>query len=275
MKPTGRKITTFLLASSQRSESKLSRLILLLRHATVIEFFVIACCCWPCFAQDLVQNGGFEMTTGNTGSFQMTLGTGGPYAPDDWTFSRYGNSNPIGCVTFPASTLSQTDACGPNLGNSLWPGWTLSPNGGNFVLIDGDPNYAGILSQQVNVAGGQLYEVSFYQAASQFMQYNGPTTEQWEVCLGTQCEFSTLMNNAPHGFVPWESQTLTFTASTTGNETLSFLSVGTPGGEPPVVLLDGVSMELATTTPEPGTLTLLIGGLGGLGIFRSRRWLKR
>lgn len=272
MKPTGRNIATFLLGS-QRSESKLSRLIPHLRHATVIGFFAMACCCWPCFAQDLVQNGGFENTPGNTSSFQMGLGTGGPYAPADWTFSAYG-SNPIGCVTFPASTLSQTDACGPNL-SSLWPGWTLSPNGGNFVVIDGDPNYAGILSQPVNVAGGQLYEVSFWQAASQFMNLNGPTTEQWEVCLGTQCEFSTLMNNPSHGFVPWESQTLTFTATTTGNETLSFLAVGTPGGEPPAVLLDGVSMESATTTPEPGTLALMIGGLGGLGVFRSRKWFKR
>jgi hypothetical protein len=276
MKSKGRKITTLLLGPSQCSESKLSRLIPDLRHATVVGFFAMACCCWPSFAQDLVANGGFATANVAT-SFPMTFGTGSPYAPADWTFSPFHGQIGIGCVTSPFSTLSQTDACGPNLGNSLWPGWTFSPNGGNFVLIDGDPGYAGILSQQVSVTGGQFYEVSFDQAASQFMHYNGPTTEQWEVCLGAQCEFSALMNNASHGFVPWESQTLTFTAATTGNETLSFLAVGTPGGEPPVVLLDGVSMEKAGTgsTPEPGTLTLMIGGLGGLGVFRSRKWLKR
>lgn len=273
MKPTGRKITIFLLGSSQHSESRLSRVIPHLLHATVIGFFAIACCCWPAFAQDLVQNGGFESTPGNTTSFPMGLGTGGPYAPADWTFSAYGG-DPIGCVTFPSSTLSQTNACGPNYA-TLWPGWTLSPDGGNFVLIDGDPNFAGILSQQVNVAGGQLYDVSFDQAASQFMNHNGATTEQWEVCLDTQCQYSALMHNPNHGFVPWESQTLTFTATTTGSETLSFLAVGTPGGEPPVVLLDGVSMEAASTAPEPGTLMLMIGGLGALGAFRSRRWFKR
>jgi hypothetical protein len=290
MKPKGRKITTLLLGSAQCSESKLSRLIPDLRHATVIGFFAMVCCCWPCFAQDLVANGGFA-TANVTTSFPMTFGTGSPYAPAYWTFSPSHGQIGIGCVTSLFSTLSQTDACGPNLGNSLWPGWTFSPNGGNFVLIDGDPGYAGILSQQVSVTGGQFYEVSFYQAASQFMHFNGPTTEQWEVCLGAQCEFSTLMNNASHGFVPWESQTLTFTAATTGYEILSFLAVGTPGGEPPVVLLDGVSMVKAGTTPEPGKaagpagakgmgggpipLTLMTGGLGGLGVFRSRKWLKR
>ncbi len=220
-------------------------------------------------AQDLVMNGGFEMTTGNTSSFVMSSGTGGPFAPDDWTFS-----GGIGCVTFPASTLSQTNACGPVF-DSLWPGWTESQNLGNFVLMDGDPTYHGTLSQPVSVINGMSYDVSFDQAASQFNHFNGPTTEQWEVCLGTQCQFSALMTNAPHGFVPWESQTLTFTANTTGHEMLSFISEGTPAGEPPVVLLDGVAMY-AATTPEPGTLALTLGGLlGVVATLRSKKWSKR
>jgi hypothetical protein len=249
---------------------KMTILVCTLARAAVIGFSVAALALTISMqAQDLVMNGGFEMTTGNTSSFVMSSGTGGPFAPDDWTFS-----GGIGCVTFPASTLSQTNACG-HVFDSLWPGWTESQDGGNFVLMDGDPTYHGTLSQSVSVTNGMAYDVSFDQGASQFKQYSGATTEQWEVCLGTQCQLSALMTNTSHGFVPWESQTLTFTANTTGNELLSFISKGTPAGDPPVVLLDGVSMY-AATTPEPGTLALSLGGLlGAVATLRTRKWFKR
>lgn len=211
---------------------------------------------------NLVSNGGFEITTGNSSSFVMSNGTGGPYAPDNWTFS-----GGIGCVTFSASTSSQSNACGSNFA-SLYPGWTFSSNGGNFVLMDGDPTYHGTLSQSVSVVQGHSYEISFEQAASQFQFYSGATTEQWQVCLGGQCQLSALMNNASKGFVPWENQTLTFTASTTGSELVSFMSVGTPNGLPPVVLLDGISME---EVPEPSAILLTAGGLVMLGSNLWRR----
>ena len=241
-----------------------------LGKAAVIALSALALltCAISVQAQNLVVNGGFEATTGQTSSFVMSPGTGGPFAPDDWTFS-----GGIGCVTFPASTLSQSNACGQGFA-SLYPGWTKSPDGGNFVLIDGDPSFSGKLSQSISVTQGQSYQVSFDQAAAQFQFYSGATTELWQVCLGSTCQNSTLMNNASHGFVPWESQTLTFTADKTGNEMLSFLAVGTPDGEPPVVLLDGVSVE-AAATPEPGTLALSLGGLFSvMGAFRSKRWFQ-
>ncbi len=64
-------------------------------------------------------------------------------------------------------------------------------------------------------------------------------------------------------------QTFNFTADNT-SDVLSFLAVGTPNGEPPFSLLDGVSVQAA---PEPGTLLLMLGGLGlvGLGVVRSKR----
>jgi|SRR5579863_2524145 len=210
----------------------------------------------------IVTNGGFEATTGNTSSFVMSPGTA-PNAPDGWTFS-----GGIGCVVFAASTTSQTNACGSGFA-SLYPGWTLSPDGGNFVAIDGDPSFAGSISQMINVVMGQSYVVSFDQAAEQFQFYSGATTERWLVSLGGQSQLSQIMNNASHGFVPWEGQSLTFTATTTGSELLSFFAVGTPSGEPPVVLLDGVSV----TTPEPATCALI--GAGMLGMFAVRRQLKK
>jgi hypothetical protein len=45
-----------------------------------------------------------------------------------------------------------------------------------------------------------------------------------------------------------EYQTMNFTADNT-SDLLSFFAVGTPNGEPPFVLLDGVSLN--ADTPEP------------------------
>lgn len=232
----------------------------------VASLSVMALSTWlslPAQAGSILANGGFETTTGNTSSFKMSTGTA-PNAPDNWTFS-----GDIGCVVFSASTTSQTNACGSGFA-SLYPGWTSSPDGGNFVAIDGDPMYVGSLSQTISVVMGQSYQVSFDQAAEQFEFYSGATTERWQVSLGSQSQDSTVMDNASEGFVAWMGQSLTFTATTTGSEVLSFFAVGTPGGEPPVVLLDGISV---TAAPEPATFGLI--GFGLVGVLAVRRRLKK
>jgi hypothetical protein len=247
------------------SSKLLSELIHHFQRATIIGFSGVALFILSLPAQGgpIVANGDFETTTGNTSSFVMSAGTA-PFAPDSWTFS-----GGIGCVVFPSSTTSQTNACGSSFA-SLYPGWTLSPDGGNFVAIDGDPSFAGSLSQTISVVAGQSYQVSFDQAAEQFQFFSGATTEQWLVSLGGQSQDSALMHNASHGFVAWMGQSLTFTATTTGSEVLSFFAVGTPGGEPPVVLLDSVSV---TAVPEPETYTFI--GIWLLGAFAVRRQLKK
>jgi hypothetical protein len=63
---------------------------------------------------------------------------------------------------------------------------------------------------------------------------------------------------------------LTFTA-TAASEALTFIAVGTPSGEPPFVLLDGVGF---TAVPEPATFALLGIGLVGIGAV-GRRLKKR
>ena len=132
----------------------------------------------------------------------------------------------------------------------------------------------GAISQTINgLTAGNSYTVSFWWAGAQQSGFTGATTEQWQVSLGSQTQSTAIVHNASHGFTGWQSQSFTYTA-TSGSELLSFLAVGTPNGVPPFVLLDGVTLN--ATVPEPGTLTLMFGGLmGGLGVVRSRRWFKR
>lgn len=114
---------------------------------------------------------------------------------------------------------------------------------------------------------GQSYNVSFYQAAGQQFGDSGATTEQWQVSLGSDTQFSAVMLTPSEGVFPWNAQTLSYTASST-SEVLSFLAVGS-GGVPPIVFLDGVDME--TNVPEPSA-TLLLAGVGiCTGIIRLRR----
>jgi hypothetical protein len=156
-------------------------------------------------------------------------------------------------------------------GNSFFGGFdtaaTDPPLGGNYIGDDGDPVFSSSIFQTIGGLNlGQTYALSFYQAAAQQAGSGGATTEQWQVSLGADTQFSTLMNNPSGGFTPWNLQTVTFTA-TSSSEVLNFLSVGGPSGLPPIVLLADVSL---TPVPEPASLVLL-GGMGGLLVIAMRR----
>jgi hypothetical protein len=143
-----------------------------------------------------------------------------------------------------------------------------SPDGGNFVEGDGDPNYSGAIYQTITgLTVGDKYQVSFYQAAGQQAGFTGPTTEQWAVSLGGTTQLSSLFSLAQGGVGPWEKQTMTFTADGT-SDVLTFLAEGTPGGAPPISFLDGVTLN---AVPEPGAWALMMLGVTGLGATMRRR----
>ena len=73
------------------------------------------------------------------------------------------------------------------------------------------------------------------------------------------------------GFTGWTLASMVFVANST-SETLSFMSLSTPNGYPPLVLLDGVTMS---SVPEPSALLLVAVGLVGVGGFRKARRLCR
>jgi hypothetical protein len=227
-------------------------------------------------AANLVQNGGFELTNGAFGAGDKeAFGTASPM---NWSGGNAGGSLVFLDAPGTADNGAYLSVYGP------FP--ATSPNGGNFVEEDGASAYHSVFYQSISgLTIGQLYAVSFYQAAGQQTGFTGNTTEQWAVGLGSTLALSqssaqnsqtmTLpgTNGTPAGnaldLQGWTSQTLYFTASA-GTEVLSFLANGTPSSpnEPPMVFLDGVSMN---AVPEPSAVVLFGVGLLGMGAFRLRQ----
>ena len=223
---------------------------------------------------DLVTNGGFETTTinGVTTHASGQLSNGG-YALTDWTNLSDGHGHFGYNFVFAPGTADTSGAGSSHL--KLWgPGDfsynglpATSPTGGNYVAADGAYE-TGAISQTINgLTIGNTYAVSFWYAGAQQHGYDGPTTEAWKVSLGNMQFKTPVLHNATHGFTGWKPQTFNYTATAT-SEALQFLAVGTPSGEPPFSLLDGVTVT--PTTPEGSSLALLVMGLGSIG-FVARR----
>jgi hypothetical protein len=144
-----------------------------------------------------------------------------------------------------------------------------SPDGGNYLALDGAFE-VGPLSQQLSgLTVGNSYDLTFYMAAGQQSGYEAPQglTEKFDVTLGGQTLSTPVITYANRGFVDWSLVKLTFTADSV-NPILSFLSVGTPDGQPPFALLDGVSLE---SVPEPSTCLVGTMLFGALALRRNRQ----
>lgn len=110
------------------------------------------------------------------------------------------------------------------------------------------------ITQTINgLTNGQNYTLTFYQAGGQMLGETGGSLENWEVSLGSDTQYSSMMNVPQGAVVPGQPQTLSFTA-TGASEVLSFFAIGTPG-EPPMVFFSDPDLE--ANVPEPSAFLLL------------------
>lgn len=225
-------------------------------------------------AANLVTNGGFEMKSpGTPASFEV----GPSYIYGDavtgWTS---GNANAFNLL-FDSATATSVDAQTrftssepQRLSFENYGG--ASPDGGNFMALDGDTNFNGTFNQTITgLTSGKTYRLKFYWAATQYSNRTGATTERLDVTFGGNGFSTATVANPTHGFQGWFTEDRLVTA-TGSSQLLSFLSVGTPAGLPPVALLDGVSL---TAVPEPATWAMLILGFGLVGVAARRRGVAR
>ncbi len=228
-------------------------------------------------ATNLVTNGSFEqVTSGSPASFEV--GPNWHYNGNliGWTSAAGGtaNSNNAFNILFDSATATTANADTrytssepQKLSSEHYAG--PSPDGGNFMALDGDTQANGLFSQTINgLTPGKSYTLTFYWAATQLSNRSGDTTERLDVGFGND-SFSTATVGGPtHYFAGWYQVSHVFTADS-ASQLLSFLSMGTPNGLPPVALLDGVS--LTANVPEPAAWAMLIVGFGLVGAARRRR----
>jgi hypothetical protein len=242
------------------------------RKAVMTGFSVITLSTFaPSARASLVFNGSFESTTNGPGQMGYNTDATG------WTNESDGVGDDGYNFIFASGTADSTGSngiygnlqlWGPNNGSANGLP-ASSPDGGNFVAADGAFEIGAIEQTISGLVAGDVYTVGFWWAGAQQSGFTGPNTEQWQVSFGSEQLSTPVYSNPSEGFSGWMYQTFNFTADNT-SDVLSFLAVGTPNGEPPFSLLDGVSVQAA---PEPGTLLLMLGGLGlvGLGVVRSKR----
>ena len=220
-------------------------------------------------AANLVTNGGFE-----TSSYSHNTQFGADYGGqgvDSWT-GLGGNHLQFYYRGGTQTSENATNQYGDQQGY-FYPSFNaLSSQGGNFVGLDGDPDYQGQVSQTINgLVIGQQYTLTFDWAAAQLINRSFDTTEFFNVTFGGET-FNTATLAVPSGgFSGWKTVKLLFTA-TSASQVLTFLSVGTPNGQPPIAALDGVSL---TAVPEPATWALMLMGFGAVGFAARRQSRKR
>ena len=218
-------------------------------------------------AANLVTNGSFEtVTPGSPASFEFGASFLYPTNVTGWSSPATNAFN----LYFDAATATTADAVtrfpGEQQRLSQLP--SLSPDGGNFIGIDGDTGFNGPVEQLVSgLTAGKSYSVKFYWAGTQLSNRTGETTEQIFVTFGGDTQATGVAVNPTHGFQGWYSENFTFTAHSS-SQLLSFLSIGTPNGLPPIALLDGVSV---TGVPEAATWAMLVAGFGLVGFAARRR----
>jgi hypothetical protein len=226
---------------------------------------------------NLVVNGDFE--TGYKFSTEFNTSYYPSDGPTGWTSETFYAFN-LYLDNTTATTVGARTQYGSDR-QDLAPSFVASPTGGKFVALDGDSTNRGPLTQAITgLTTGLIYTVEFDWGASQLQNREGATTEQLLVGFGNASQLTAVVANPSQGFTGWFHEKFAFTADAP-TQLLSFLSLGTPVGLPPIAVLDGVSVteggSLTTgggatgTVPEPATWGLMLAGFALVGASVRRR----
>lgn len=217
---------------------------------------------------NLVSNGGLEV---NAGSGQVGANTSiaGWSSSGGYNFLfAQGSADTIGAMgTWFAGPLQLWGAS-----NGGATALAVSNNAGFFYGADGAYGITPLEQSIGGLTAGRQYQLSFEWAAAQQYGFYGATTSAWIVSFGSQIQATGIHDNPSNAASGWMNETMTFTANS-GSALLSFLSRGTPVGQPPFSLLDGISLiELpeAAPVPEPASW-LLLGAAAIAAMLGARR----
>lgn len=138
--------------------------------------------------------------------------------------------------------------------------YTANPVDEGLSFFNADPGNTDPADPRANLLGG-------YNASLLYDPMTNPT--------GVDKLFKTSVVTNPEGnFTPWRFESFSFTA-TTATTTLSLLAYGTPPGQPPFALIDGISIDTIVPVPvlpEPTTWAMMLIGFGVIGgVMRTRR----
>jgi hypothetical protein len=227
-------------------------------------------------AAPLVSNGGFETGFVQNTEFGSAYSSGA--GPTGWSgagYALYYNGSSATTLSAAGQYSGSTTGIGSEM---LWSsGGIFATAGNHFVALDGDSGIAGVQASIWQTIGGltvgDTYSVAFNWGAAQLQSRTGGTTDTLKVTFGGSTLTTSTLTDASKGFVDGGPVTMSFVASAT-SQVLTFLSVGTPTGLPPIALLDNVSVTNTTvhaTVPEPASLALVLTGMGMAGLVGRRR----
>jgi hypothetical protein len=214
---------------------------------------------------NMVTNGSFESFTAGGATSNCTTST------QTVTDSNLSPWNTTAGYAFVLNSSNYSSFCGVDGTIGLYGPITASPDGGNFLAQDGAYLTGYTYQTLTGLAVNNIYTVTFYMAAAQQSGYSGATSDYWTVGLGSAAgsgpsQNTPTINLASGAFSGWVGEEMTFLASAT-SEVLWFFAVGSPAGQPPFALLDGVSV-----VSEPSAVAVLLPGmLLLLGVRRRYR----
>jgi len=188
----------------------------------------------------------------------------------------------IGAASLSADTLAPCDTvpgnlvtnCGFETGN--FTGWTgrggnfedtevvsgafyvyTGANSGSFYAVLGPVGSDGTLSQTLSATNGENYTLSFYLASV------GDDPSDFSALWDGAPLVSLTNPNTGNAFTQYS-----FSVTGTGSDTLQFAF----RDDPAYIALDDVVVVASTSSvPEPGTVGMLIAGLGAVILARRRR----